>query len=33
MYDAKGQGVGQIAPVRVKVVGGVLEEMGEDEHE
>ena len=33
MYEAKGQGVGQITPVRVKVVGGVLEEMDEDEHE
>jgi len=33
MYDAKAQGVGQITPVRVRVVGGVLEEIGTDEHE
>jgi len=33
MYDAKAQGVGQITPVRVRVVDGVLEEMGEDEHD
>ena len=33
MYDAKAQGVGQISPVRVRVVEGVLEEIPEDEHE
>ena len=33
MYDAKAQGVGQITPVRVRVVGGVLEEISPDEHD
>ncbi len=33
MYDAKAQGVGQITPVRMRVIGGVLEEIGPDEHE
>jgi diguanylate cyclase (GGDEF)-like protein len=33
MYDAKAQGVGQITPVRVRVVEGVLEEIDPDEHE
>jgi diguanylate cyclase (GGDEF)-like protein len=33
MYDAKAQGLGQVAPVRVRVIGGVLEEMNDDEIE
>jgi diguanylate cyclase (GGDEF)-like protein len=33
MYDAKAQGLGQVEPVRVRVIGGVLEEMNDDELE
>jgi diguanylate cyclase (GGDEF)-like protein len=33
MYDAKAQEVGQISPVRVRVVGGVVEEIGDEEYE
>ena len=33
MYDAKAQGLGQVSPVRVRVIGGVLEEMNDDEVE
>ena len=33
MYDAKAQQLRQISPVRVKVTGGVLEELADDEHE
>jgi hypothetical protein len=33
MYDAKAQEVGQVSPLRVRVVGGVLEEISEEEYE
>jgi GGDEF domain-containing protein len=33
MYDAKARGNGQIEPVRVRVVQGVLDELSPDEHE